>query len=123
MPKQALILGDPKRLTQMIHNLLRNSLRYTHAPGQVKVSFRTLNNQAEIEISDSAPGVPAALHDKLFERLFRVDVSRNRHHGGAGLGLSLCKNIVTAHQGDIRIQDSPFGGLTVIVHLPLKTGK
>ncbi|MGI9227787.1 MAG: ATP-binding protein, partial [Gammaproteobacteria bacterium] len=57
---------------------------------------------------------------KLFERLYRIDNSRNRKTGGAGLGLSICKNIVSAHQGKIEASQSSFGGLHIHIVLPIK---
>ena len=72
-----------------------------------------------IDFQDSAPGVRGADRERLFERLFRVDSSRNRATGGAGLGLAICRNIVEAHQGKISAQSSPLGGLWIQVELPL----
>lgn len=71
-------------------------------------------------IEDSAPGVDPALHEKLFERLYRAESSRSRETGGAGLGLSICRNIVDAHGGHIKIESSELGGIKVTVHLPLQ---
>jgi two-component system sensor histidine kinase BaeS len=72
-----------------------------------------------IEVADSAPGVPAGAYAKLFERLYRVEVSRSRGGGGSGLGLAICKNIVSAHAGSICAQPSTLGGVSVIIELPL----
>lgn len=74
-----------------------------------------------IRVHDSAPGVPAELQSRLFERLFRAESSRNRNSGGAGLGLSLCQSITQAHGGTIDIGDSPLGGISVCVRIPLAT--
>jgi two-component system sensor histidine kinase BaeS len=70
------------------------------------------------DFSDSAPGVPDAALTHIFERFYRVEASRNRATGGAGLGLAICHNIVTAHQGRILAGHSPLGGLRVSVELP-----
>ena len=72
----------------------------------------------EILFQDSSPGVPAADVDRLFERLFRVENSRSRTSGGAGLGLAICRNIVEAHGGTIAAEPSPFGGVSIRVTLP-----
>jgi two-component system, OmpR family, sensor histidine kinase BaeS len=71
-------------------------------------------------IEDSAPGVDPALHEKLFERLYRAESSRSRETGGAGLGLSICRNIVEAHAGRVGIETSELGGLKISVYLPLQ---
>lgn len=110
--------GDQNRLQQLFINLLKNSLQYTNAPGKTQVSFNLVNNRAVITIEDTAPGVAKEHHAKLFDRLYRADSSRNRATGGAGLGLSICKNIVAAHDGQISIDNSELGGLKVTITLP-----
>ncbi|MFT5707140.1 MAG: two-component system sensor histidine kinase BaeS [Oceanospirillaceae bacterium] len=111
--------ADKQRINQLLNNLLENSLRYTDSGGDSKIALSHVNNQLKIEFIDTAPGVP---HDQLaliFERLYRVDKSRSRLVGGSGLGLSICKNIISAHNGDISAQNNPDGGLKVTVLLPL----
>ena len=117
------VFGDRQRLLQVFLNLLQNSLKYTDAPGVVSVQCSELNGQAVVEIEDSAPGVKAEQQAHLSERLFRVDNSRNRKTGGAGLGLALCANILKAHEGSLRFSDSTLGGLKVTVVLPLLVEK
>lgn len=112
------IFGDQNRLQQLFVNLLKNSLQYTNTPGLTQVSLKLEHQQAIICIEDTAPGVDDEHHEKLFERLYRADSSRHRSTGGAGLGLSICKNIVTAHDGKITTSNSPLGGLSVTISLP-----
>ena len=69
-------------------------------------------------VDDSEPGVAGEVMARLFERFFRVETSRNRASGGAGLGLAICRRIVEAHQGRIAASASPLGGLRVTVELP-----
>ena len=114
-----MVLGDEQRLNQLFGNLLQNSLQYTNTPGRVEVSVRRDGTNVIVEVNDSAPGVDASIQPKLFERLFRADSSRNRDSGGAGLGLSLCQSIAEAHGGDISASDSPLGGLSISVRIPL----
>jgi two-component system sensor histidine kinase BaeS len=113
------VLGDRDRLTQMLRNLLENSLRYTDAGGRVRVSARIDGAQAAIDVEDSAPGVPAEALPHLFERFYRVDSSRSRANGGTGLGLAISRSIAAAHGGDISAAPSPLGGLRVSLRLPL----
>ncbi|TEW53745.1 HAMP domain-containing protein [Psychromonas sp. RZ22] len=113
------IEGDKKSLTQLLSNLLENSLRYTDAPGSLKVHLSCSNKLVNICIEDSAPGVPEEALPKLFERLYRVDKSRSRLSGGAGLGLSICQKIVQAHQGKMVATHSQLGGLAITISLPL----
>lgn len=111
--------GDSKSLAQLFVNLLENSLRYTDPGGQLQVSLCYHAKFAEINLSDSAPSVPDVALSKLFERLYRVDESRSRLSGGAGLGLSICQTIVQAHGGEIVANHSALGGVTITITLPL----
>ncbi|MHB1184102.1 MAG: ATP-binding protein [Desulfobulbia bacterium] len=112
------ILGDAERLRQLFANLLANSLKYTNAGGELRLGMTCHAHNVIIDFQDSAPGVAGTDMDRLFERLYRVEASRNRATGGAGLGLAICRNIVEAHQGKISAQSSPLGGLWVQIELP-----
>lgn len=125
LPASPLVLfADPERLHQLFLNLFNNSLNYTQAPGTIVVRLETQPRASQpyavFVIDDSAPGVDPALHEKLFERLYRAESSRSRETGGAGLGLSICRNICEAHEGQIDIRSSELGGLQVSVYLPLQ---
>jgi two-component system sensor histidine kinase BaeS len=113
------ILADEARLQQLFTNLIENTIRYTDSPGTLAVTCAVTNDTVDITFADSTPGVPARALDRLFDRLFRVDNSRNRDSGGSGLGLSICKAIVEAHHGTIGAADSDAGGLLIRVQLPM----
>jgi len=115
----ACIWGDATRLNQLLDNILSNSGKYTDEVGQVYVELNIVNQQVIIDIADTAPGVPDSALEKLFEHLYRVDISRNRKTGSSGLGLALCKHIVHAHHGDIKALHSPYGGLQIQIKLPM----
>ena len=110
--------GDTQRLQQLFVNLLKNSLNYTTAPGKTRITTLCLEGSYQIVIEDTPPGVKPEHLNKLFDRLYRADSSRTRATGGAGLGLSICKNIVQAHEGKISANISELGGLKVTVELP-----
>ncbi|MCV6614825.1 MAG: ATP-binding protein [Cellvibrionaceae bacterium] len=110
--------ADSNRLAQLFNNLFENSIRYTDSGGRVKLSASQSEQSLELRLEDSAPGVAAADLEKIFERLYRVDQSRSREHGGSGLGLALCRNIVEAHGGEIRAEASALGGVAIIIQLP-----
>ncbi|WP_246792501.1 ATP-binding protein [Burkholderia perseverans] len=112
------ISGDPHRLAQLLQNLLENALRYTDPGGQVRITVEADGEQTRIGVLDSHPGVPDAMLPRVFDRLFRVDVSRSRQSGGSGLGLALCKHIVEAHGGSIAARRSPLGGLWILMRFP-----
>jgi two-component system sensor histidine kinase BaeS len=111
--------ADPDRLSQLFRNLIRNTLRYTDPGGQLRVRVGREGKTLTLDFQDSAPGVPAADLPRMFERFFRGEASRSRAHGGAGLGLAICRNIVEAHGGRIAALPSPLGGVWVRVELPI----
>ena len=114
----ATVFGDPERLHQLFANLLDNALKYTDGGGRLEIGLLRHDNMVTVDFRDSAPGVPPADLDRLFDRLYRVESSRNRSTGGAGLGLAICRSIVEAHGGSITAQASPLGGLWISVRLP-----
>lgn len=123
-PEQTVALfGDGERLSQLFANLFTNALKYTEAPGVLRITMGRHAGRVVIDFVDSSPGVVEADLARLFERLYRVDGSRSRATGGAGLGLAICRNIVEAHQGKISARPSPMGGLWVRVELPLAEGR
>ncbi len=118
IPEQLIVLGDARRLRQVVDNLLKNSRRYTDHGGEIRISAWQTESQVHFKIEDSAPGVDAETMSRLFDRFYRIEGSRNRATAGAGLGLAICRNIVEAHQGDIFARQSPLGGLQIVVTIP-----
>ena len=120
VPREAItVFADEGRLQQLFGNLLENSARYTDAGGVMRVSAAVAGNEVNVYFDDSPPGVPADVLPKLFDRFYRLDASRNRAHGGAGLGLAICRGIVEAHGGTIVATASDLGGVRIVVSLPL----
>lgn len=117
-PAQIPMVGDATKLQQLFTNLLENTLRYTDSPGTLHVDCVSRAHNIVIEFSDSAPGVPDHLLERLFDRLFRVSESRSRDSGGSGLGLSICKAIVAAHHGTIEAINAETGGLLIRIQIP-----
>lgn len=111
---------DGERVSQLLANLLENSLRYTSAPGRVQVTARSLGAAIEIRVEDTPPGVPDGELERLFDPLYRADASRSRAAGGSGLGLAIAKAIAQAHGGRLRAQPSSLGGLAMVLVLPLQ---
>lgn len=116
---EVILYGDNERLKQLFTNLLANSIRYTDSPGLIRVSAKLKSTNLLYTIEDSPPGVADEHIAHLFDRLYRVEASRNRSLGGAGLGLSICSNIVHGHNGTITAAHSQLGGLCLQVQLPL----
>lgn len=114
--------ADPDRLAQLMQNLLNNCLTYTDRGQPVEIRLSGGRDQRLIRIDDGLPGLPDAALPLLFERLYRVEASRNRSTGGAGLGLAIARNIVEAHGGSISAEHSPLGGLGIRIRLPRRIG-
>ena len=112
------IFADDERLQQLFTNLLTNTLRYTDNGGELGIQLEVGKGKIIITMEDSFPGVSDNDLRRLFERLYRVDSSRNRETGGTGLGLAICKNIVDAHGGTISAELSTLGGLKINIELP-----
>jgi two-component system sensor histidine kinase BaeS len=112
-----IMFADRERLHQLFTNLIDNSLKYTESGGGFVIRLACYDGQAVIDFEDSAPGVPDEELDRLFDRLYRVEGSRSRATGGAGLGLAICRNIVEAHDGTITAYPSPLGGVLIKVTL------
>ena len=114
------LMGDKNRLAQLFSNLLENTLRYTDPPGTLKIWKISTKTHVSLNFEDTKPGVPEGSLARLFDRLYRVDPSRNRTKGSSGLGLAICKNIVETHGGKIKAANAPSGGLRIEIVFPLK---
>jgi two-component system sensor histidine kinase BaeS len=115
---------DPGRMTQVLTNILDNALRHTPEGGRIVLSARDLNDQVELAIQDSGPGLEAQDIDRIFDRFYRTDASRQRDGdflGGSGLGLAIARSIIQAHGGQLSAESEMGKGLKVIVRLPKKS--
>ena len=110
--------GDRGRLRQVMDNLLANSLRYTDPGGFTQIVAVRRGDEILITVEDTSPGVVLNDLERLFDRFYRVEASRSRAKGGAGLGLAICRNIVEAHRGSISARPADSGGLAIDVRLP-----
>ncbi|HYQ90915.1 MAG TPA: ATP-binding protein, partial [Candidatus Competibacteraceae bacterium] len=119
LPTAMTYQADAQRLSQLFRNLLRNSLRYTDPGGGLSIILSREHGRLIVDFQDTAPGVPPESLPRLFDRLYRVESSRHRDTGGAGLGLAICRNIAEAHGGTIGARPSPHGGLWIRLELPL----
>lgn len=116
--------ADAGRISQLFGNLLHNSLSYTDPGGGLTVTLDAGSvGGYRITFEDTAPGVPTEDLPRLFDRLYRVDASRSRHTGGAGLGLAIAKNVVLAHGGTIEAQAAAAGGCAIRIELPADRGE
>jgi signal transduction histidine kinase len=117
------IIVDPRRIEQVIGNLLSNAIRHTPENGNISVSLKAEKstagkNQLVILVTDTGEGISPEHLPHIFERFYRVETSRSRRDGGAGLGLAIVKQMVEAHGGQVRVESQPGKGSTFWVSLP-----
>ncbi len=113
------VAGDRARLKQVVVNLLDNAIKYTAGGGEVTLTVRREGQLAVFEVSDTGAGIAAEALPHVFRRFYRVDDSRSREGGGAGLGLSIVKSICTAHGAEVEVTSEPGRGSTFRVTQPL----
>jgi signal transduction histidine kinase len=111
------IHGDEHQLQQVLRNLLDNAAR--HAIRAVAVSLECAADHAVVRVEDDGPGIPPADRERVFERFVRLDDSRSRRSGGAGLGLAIARELVGTHGGTLVVGESPSGGAVFELTLPL----
>ncbi|MGI9822480.1 ATP-binding protein [Agromyces sp. Marseille-Q5079] len=118
---QAVVLAEENKIRQVITNLMGNAVRFTAAdsPIEIRVSADAASERAMIEIVDHGDGIPPQIREKIFQRFWRADTSRTRETGGSGLGLAIVSSIVAAHNGSVDVVETPGGGATFRVQLPL----
>jgi two-component system OmpR family sensor kinase len=119
----AVVFAEENKLRQVVANLMGNALRFTppDSPLEVGVSADPITGRATIAVIDHGEGIPLQIRDKIFQRFWRADSSRTRETGGSGLGLSIVASIVAAHHGTVTVVETPGGGATFRVELPLAT--
>jgi PAS domain S-box-containing protein len=114
-----LVQADPRRVRQVISNLLDNAAKYTPKGGHIDIHAEEDGADVVIIIADSGPGIPPEHLDRIFEPFHRVDSGLTRTVGGTGLGLAITRRIVDAHGGRIEVQSAPGAGTTFTVRLPI----
>lgn len=110
---------DASRMQQALGNLLENALTHTPSGGTVRLELEKHQAQLELRVSDTGAGIPPEALERIFERLYRLDTSRNRATGGSGLGLAIVKTIVGLHGGEIQASNRLEGGAMFRILLPL----
>jgi two-component system OmpR family sensor kinase len=117
----AIVLAEENKIRQVITNLMGNALRFTpdDSPIEIGVTVDEPAGAAIISIIDHGDGIPPQIREKIFQRFWRADSSRNRDTGGSGLGLAIVQSIVASHRGTVDVVETPGGGSTFRVRLPL----
>ncbi len=112
------IFMDETRFQQVMNNTLDNAIRYSPQQSDVSIHVKEEANYVVISVSDEGPGVPEESLPYLFDRLYRLEKSRSRVHGGSGIGLAIVKEIVEIHGGEVYAKNLKHGGLSIIMHWP-----
>jgi two-component system phosphate regulon sensor histidine kinase PhoR len=112
------VVADPKRLEQVMINLLDNANKYTAYGSRISIYWETEGKDTVLKVRDSGPGIPPEHHLRLFERFYRLDKARSREQGGTGLGLAIVKHIMQRHDGSVWVESSPGRGATFICRFP-----
>jgi two-component system, OmpR family, sensor kinase len=117
----AVVLAEENKIRQVITNLIGNAMRFTpdDSPIELAVHVDAGRGVAMLDIVDHGEGVPPQIREKIFQRFWRADTSRTRATGGSGLGLAIVSGIVASHKGTVEVLDTPGGGATFRVTLPL----
>ena len=114
--KEIISSGRPLQLRRCFVNLIENAIRYSE---KIIVELNFDNENIIVDISDNGPGIPKNKYDEVFKPFFTLDPSRNKLKGESGLGLTISRDIVRSHGGDISLSKSSLGGLKVTVGLPI----
>lgn len=120
--RPTIVDGEPRRLEQIVVNLLSNALRYTDAGGAVRVVVREDGEKAQLEVADTGIGIAPEDLPRVCVRFWRGEKSRSRDTGGAGIGLSIVRELVQAHRGTITVESTPGEGSAFRVTLPIADG-
>ena len=107
MPDVAVAYVDPDHLAQVLSNLLQNAAQYTEVGGKIQVGIVVEARRVNIEVLNSGPGIPPDDLEHVFERFYRVDKSRDRATGGAGIGLAIVKRHLMAAGGEVNVESYP----------------
>jgi signal transduction histidine kinase len=116
---EAFVLGDPGQLDRLVRNLLDNAIR--HARTAVAISVET-GATVVLRVADDGPGIPVEDRERVFDRFTRLDESRDRDAGGAGLGLAIAREITNRHNATLTITDSPAGGACLTAAFRIASG-
>jgi PAS domain S-box-containing protein len=114
-----LVWADPRRIRQVLHNLLENAVKYSPHGSKVAVAARYDPEFVTISVADEGIGIPQEYRERVFERFFQVDSASTRRVGGSGLGLAISRSIVEAHGGRIWAESEPGNGSTFVFTLPV----
>jgi signal transduction histidine kinase len=113
------VLGDGRRLRQVLHNLLENAAKYSPDGGPITICAAESDGEVVISVADSGVGIPRHQWDRVFRPYQRADTATSRGISGNGLGLAICKGIIEAHGGRIWVESEPGAGSVFSFTVPV----
>lgn len=113
------VQADRRQLTSAVFNLLENAVKYSEATCPVRVMTRLEGDWVEVEVRDQGYGIPLRHQERIFERFYQVDRSREHTDGGVGLGLAIVRHVATNHGGEIRVESTEGEGSTFTLAVPI----
>jgi signal transduction histidine kinase len=117
-----MVVGDERRLKQLLYNLLSNSIKFTPEGGEVRVTVRPEVDSIVLTVSDTGIGIPLDEQTKVFESFYQMDSTLSKNAQGTGLGLAMVRQIVELHGGTVCVTSEPGQGSSFIVTLPQSAG-
>jgi two-component system, OmpR family, sensor kinase len=117
----AVVLAEENKIRQVVTNLMGNAMRFTadDSPIELAIEVDAARRVAMLDIVDHGEGIPPQIREKIFQRFWRADSSRARETGGSGLGLAIVSGIIASHKGTVTVLETPGGGATFRITLPL----
>ena len=118
--ERSMVLADASGISQVVDNLVENAIKFSPANGQVQVAVAQTDREVALTVADDGPGIPATDRDRVFDRFYQTEAGRGARGRGVGLGLTICREIVTAHGGRIWVDENkPYGS---VFHVVLRRG-
>jgi two-component system NtrC family sensor kinase len=117
-PDLPLLLGNPRRLEQVVTNLLTNAIKYTPDGGKIEISLKPDGTYLMFRVADNGIGIPLEAQPRVFDKFYRVQNEDTAEISGTGLGLSIVKSIVDKHGGRVWVESKPYQGSVFTVLLP-----
>ncbi len=121
VPNEVVVLADPRRLEQMLTNLVDNAIKFNRESGEIFIRHADPDSRDCISVEDTGSGISNEHIERIFERFYRIDRARSREMGGTGLGLAIVKHLARSHGGEATVQSSPGKGSTFTIELPKPT--
>jgi signal transduction histidine kinase len=118
-PDLPAVYGDPKRLGQVFDNLLGNAIKFSPNGGEIAVLIRPIGSAVQVDVRDTGIGIPSDRLDQIWKRFYQIDSASTRRFAGAGLGLTIAKRIIDAHDGQLWVESEPGKGSTFHFTVPV----